>query len=117
MQAVVLETLGDVAGFKLKEVAKPAPNRNEVRIRIKAVGFNPVDTKQRSGAYPLKPPIILGADCSGVIDAVGEDFHEFSVGDEVMAIVFGQGSNGTYAEYVCVPRSFVVHKPKNISFA
>ncbi len=117
MHAVVLETLGDVSGFKLQEVAKPTPNRNEVRIRIKAIGFNPVDTKMRSGAYSLKPPVVLGADCSGIIDAVGEDFHEFSVGDEVMAIVFGQGSNGTYAEYVCVPRAFVVHKPKNISFA
>ncbi|HSX04053.1 MAG TPA: NADP-dependent oxidoreductase [Rhabdochlamydiaceae bacterium] len=116
MKAVVLESIGDVSGFKLKEVAKPAPNRNEVRIRIKAAGFNPVDTKLRAGAYEPKVPIILGADCSGVIDAVGEDFHEFSVGDEVMAIVFGQGSGGTYAEYVCVPRSFVVHKPKNISF-
>lgn len=116
MKAVVLESIGDVGGFKLKEMVKPAPNRNEVRIRIKAAGFNPVDAKMRVGDYPLKPPVILGADCSGVIDAVGEDFHEFSVGDEVMAIVFGQGSNGTYAEYVCVPRQFVVHKPKNISF-
>lgn len=116
MKAVVLESIGDVSGFKLKEMAKPAPNRNEVRIRIKAAGFNPVDAKMRAGDYPLKTPVILGADCSGVIDAVGEDFHEFSVGDEVMAFVFGQGSNGSYAEYVCVPRPFVVHKPKNISF-
>lgn len=116
MKAVVLEALGDESGFRLKDVPLPKPNRDEVRIRIKAAGFNPVDCKMREGAYPLSLPCILGADCSGVIDAVGEDFHEFSVGDEVMAIVFGQGSNGTYAEYVCVPRSFVVHKPKSISF-
>lgn len=116
MKAVVLEAVGDESGFKLKDLPLPKPNRNEVRIRIKAAGFNPVDAKMRQGAYPLQPPVILGGDCSGVIDAVGEDFHEFSVGDEVMAFVFGQGSNGTYAEYVCVPRPFVVPKPRNLSF-
>lgn len=113
MKAVVLEE----SGFKLQEMPLPKPNRDEVRIRIKAAGFNPVDAKMREGVYPVPLPCILGADCSGVIDAVGEDFHEFSVGDEVMALAFGQGSNGTYAEYVCVPRAFVVHKPKNLSFA
>ena len=116
MKAVILESFGSVDGFKLKEVPLPHPNRNEVRIRVKAAGFNPVDAKMRHGAYPLKLPSILGADCSGIIDAVGEDFHEFSVGDEVMGFAFGQGSNGTYAEYLCLPRAFVAPKPKSLSF-
>jgi NADPH:quinone reductase-like Zn-dependent oxidoreductase len=39
------------------------------------------------------------------------------VGDEVVAMSFGQTSNGSYAEWVCLPSSFVAKKPKALSFA
>lgn len=70
----------------------------------------------RKGEYQNSFPVILGADCSGVVEAVQESFHEFSIGDEVLALVFGQGSNGTYAEFVSIHKYFAVKKPKNINF-
>lgn len=48
--------------------------------------------------------MVLGADCAGVVEKLGEEASRFSVGD----VLFGQlliaplGSAGTYAEYVAV---------------
>ncbi len=116
MKAVVLEAFGDSSQLKLKEVEKPEPKRGEIRIQIKAVGFNPVDFKIRKGVFGGQTPLILGADCSGVIDAVGEETKGFAVGDEVYAMAFGHSSNGSYAEYLCLPIEFAAKKPKNLTF-
>ena len=118
MKVVAIDELGGVDSFSEKELPLPKPGRNEVRIKIKAVGFNPVDCAMRAGFYGGNPsfPLVLGVECSGIIDAVGDKNHPFSVGDEVWAFVFGRSSNGTYAEYTCVPIQFVAKKPKNLSF-
>jgi NADPH2:quinone reductase len=115
MRAVVLDQFGDASLFRMGDIPTPPVKKGEVRIKIKAAAFNPVDWKMRKGFYHSPLPIVLGADCSGVIDEIGEGVSDFAKGDEVAAIVFGQGSNGTYAEYVSVPAVFVVKKPKNLS--
>ena len=116
MKAVVLQAHGDASHLKLQQMEIPQPKKGELRIKIKAAGFNPVDYKIRQGLYGGNTPIILGADCSGVVDAVAPDAKGFSVGDEVIAFAFGTSSNGTYAEFLSLPTEFVVKKPKNISF-
>ncbi|MES2121945.1 MAG: NADP-dependent oxidoreductase, partial [Chlamydiota bacterium] len=95
----------------------PEVKKGEVRIKIYASGFNPIDVKTRMGGKGGETPVILGADCSGVVDAVGKDVSEFALGDEVYAMSFGQGSNGSYAEYLSVPEQFVAKKPKRLGFA
>lgn len=116
MKAILLQAHGDASQLKEQEMEKPHPKKGEVRIRIRAAGFNPVDFKIRKGVYGGPTPIVLGADCSGVIDAVGEGANRFSVGDEVYAMAFGQSSNGSYAEYLCLPSEFAAKKPKNLTF-
>ena len=116
MKAIVLDAFGDVSHLKLADVPMPQPKKGEVRIKLKASGFNPVDYKIRQGLYGGKAPVILGSDCSGVIDAVGPDTEGFSVGDEVYAMPFGPCSNGSYAEFLCLPAAFVGKKPSNLSF-
>lgn len=116
MNVISLRSFGETNHFHLEEVPIPAPKRGEIRIRIKAVAFNPIDCKIRKGEYDGHLPIILGSDCSGVIDAVGLGVQHFSVGDEVYAMPFGQCSNGSYAQYVCLPYQFAAKKPKNFSF-
>lgn len=115
MKAIVQNEFGTAEVLQEKELPLPKLCRHEVRIKVKAMSFNPVDVKIRSGIFGGKFPLILGADCSGVIDAVGNEFGEFSVGDEVAAFVFGPCSNGAYAEYVCLPTQFVIKKPKNLT--
>lgn len=116
MKAIVLDKVGDASGFQSKDIPIPSPKEGEVRIQIRAAGFNPVDFKIRRGDYGTTTPVILGADCSGVIDSIGPKVTSFKVGDEVFAIAFGQGSNGSYAEYLCLPEQFVAKKPSHLSF-
>lgn len=68
---------------------------------------------------PIVPfPIILGTDISGVIVEVGEDVNQFSIGDEVYAMVRfpSYGPSQAYAEYVNVAVNEIAIKPKNIDF-
>ena len=58
--------------------------------------------------YKLKLPLILGADFSGVVAAIGKKVTTFKEGDEVFGHVVGGGS---YAEYVVVPHDCLCKKP------
>ena len=116
MKAILLDAFGEAGLFREGEVPLPEPKAKEVRIQVKSAGFNPVDFKIRKGFFGGTFPLILGADCSGVIDKVGEGVLDFHVGDEVYAMPFGPRSNGSYAQYLTVPSAFVGKKPKNLSF-
>lgn len=116
MKAVVMSGYGTADVFSLQEVPKPEPQEGQIRIRIRASGFNSVDWKIRNNWYGGPAPRILGMDCSGIVDAVGPSTQNFSIGDEVYAMTFFRSSGGSYAEYVCVPVELAAKKPKNISF-
>ena len=115
MDVISMKDFGSRNNFFIDRKDKPTPNRHEVRIRIVAAGFNPVDWKIRCNWYGGKPNQILGFDCSGIVEEVGTKIKRFSCGDEVYAMSIG-GSNGSYAQYSCVPEELVAKKPKNISF-
>ncbi|MGO4717263.1 zinc-binding alcohol dehydrogenase family protein [Bradyrhizobium sp. 2TAF24] len=99
------------------ETAMPEPTGRDIRVAVKAVSVNPVDTKVRKRAAP--PPgetKILGFDAAGVVDATGPEVTLFKPGDEV----FYAGSiqrQGTNSEYHLVDERIVGRKPKSLSFA
>ena len=99
-------------------VEAPAPAGRDLRVAVKAVSVNPVDTKVRMRAAPKpgEPAKILGYDAAGVVEAVGPEVTLFKVGDEV----FYAGSilrSGTNAEFHLVDERIVGRKPKSLSFA
>jgi len=98
------------------ETAKPEPGPRDIRVAVKAVSVNPVDTKVRKrAAPPAGETKILGYDAAGVVDAVGKDVTLFKPGDEV----FYAGSilrQGTNAEFHLVDERIVGRKPKSLSF-
>lgn len=102
--------------LNVQDLPTPFPKDHEVRIRIKAAGFNPVDWKIREGWYGGDPHQILGCDCSGIVDAVGAEVKRFAIGDEVYAMSFFKSSNGGYAEWACVPVELVAKKPRSVTF-
>jgi NADPH2:quinone reductase len=118
VKAIEMHQFGNAEVFTLGFPEKPIPLEKQVCIRIKAASFNPVDYKIRKGWYPLNPYQILGCDCSGIIESIGPNTSEFSVGDEVYAMCgsFFHCSNGSYAEYACVPVELVAKKPKSLSY-
>lgn len=116
MKAVVLKGFGGVSQFHLEHRPVPHPKEKEVLVRIKAVGFNPVDSKMRQGILGGPEERILGSDFSGIVEAVGEGTGRFREGDEVIGMAFPVRFDGSYAEYVCLPEELVAKKPRALSF-
>lgn len=109
---IVLTRFGGVDGFSAEEGPEVAPRASEIRIGVRAIGFNPVDVAMRQGRLGGALPMVIGRDVSGVVEAVGASVRGFAVGDEVYA-----RNSGAYAESVVVPAALVAHKPKKLSFA
>ncbi|MDH6251702.1 NADPH:quinone reductase-like Zn-dependent oxidoreductase [Chryseobacterium sp. H1D6B] len=115
MKAVIIKEFGPASALEIVDMEKPQITDDEVLIRVKAIGINPVDTKIRSGAHisskTLPLPVVLGKDVSGIIEMTGKNVHHFKAGDAVFGL-----ATQTYAEYVAVSPEFIVKKPENISF-
>jgi NADPH2:quinone reductase len=117
MKAIVLSSFGSADNFTAAELPIPEVRTGDVRIRVKAVSFNPVDYQIRKGQSESRRlrSMILGRDLSGSVDAVGEDVRDLKVGDPVFSYVCDLASSGTYAEYVSVPAELVARKPASLS--
>lgn len=90
----------------------------EVKIKIIASGFNPIDYQMRENEHERKylSSPILGREGSGIIIEIGENVTEFKIGDEVFFACGSMGSNGTYAEEIILPEAIVAKKPNSITF-
>jgi len=85
MKALLLDKPGFPEQLRIGDTAIPEPMYGEVRVKVKAVGLNPVDYKlARSGYSEWTYPFILGLDVAGYIDVVGEGVTGFQVGDRVV---------------------------------
>jgi putative PIG3 family NAD(P)H quinone oxidoreductase len=91
----------------------PEPKPDEVLIRIAAAGVNRADCLQRMGRYPMPPgaPDIPGLECSGTVVKVGDGMTEWRAGDEVCALMIGDG----YGEYAAVPAVQCLPVPAGVS--
>ncbi|KAJ9143082.1 GroES-like protein [Pleurostoma richardsiae] len=103
--------------FAIVTVPEPKPGANEVIIRTKAIGLNPLDWKSlRFGVMVESWPKVLGIDGAGVVESVGEGVTSFQPGDEVFSLAGGSKSGGSYQELYVVPEHFVAKKPASLSF-
>lgn len=116
MRAIVLDAFGGVENFREADVPAPQPQAEQVRIRTRAAGLNPVDYKIRRNGSPWELPLILGHEAAGVVDAVGSRVRSFAKGDEVYAFLGVPRSNGSYAEFSCIDEWFVAPKPTGLNF-
>lgn len=118
MRAIVLRSFGGPEKLESGEMPVPEPGPGQVRVRVIASGTNPVDAKLRQDASwaGLVPPIVLGYDASGVVDALGPGVTDLAKGDEVYFTpeIFGN-PHGTYAELTVVPAAIVAKKPASLS--
>lgn len=120
MQAVVLPEYGPASKLNFRNIEKPVNNDDQVLIKVKAAGINPVDTKIRTGTSGvckrITLPAIIGFDVSGTIEVVGSNVSDFKVGDEVMGCIGFPGLGKTYAEYAVAKPIDLAIKPTNVSF-
>ncbi|MFI0155701.1 NADP-dependent oxidoreductase [Streptomyces lydicus] len=115
MRAIMYNEFGGADVLALRETEKPEPGPGDVRVKVVAVGVNPLDYKRRYGwveqFYPTTFPAVPGLEFAGIVDALGEGITEVAVGDEV----FGWTYTGAYAEYALA--GDIAPKPAELSFA
>ena len=116
MKAIRMHEFGDPDVLHSDSIEVPLLNADEVLIRIRGAGVNPVDMKIRDGSFPKfgkdQLPIILGRDISGTVEASGSGNRRWPRGVEIFALL--DWHLGGYAEYVAVPAAFCVTKPSRL---
>ena len=113
MRAVVLRKTGGPEVLTVTETDEPRPGRGEVLVSVSSAGINYAEILSRKGLYGWAPkrPYILGIECSGVIEAVGEGVSSSRIGERVMA----GAKHGCYAEKIAVPEASAVPVPAGYS--
>jgi NADPH:quinone reductase-like Zn-dependent oxidoreductase len=115
---VVFHEYGGPEVLRLEELPVAEPGPGELRIRVQAVGLNRAESLFRSGIYIEQArsfPARLGAESSGVVEAVGPGVTGFAPGDEVSTVPqFSYNDYAVYAERTIVPVSAVVHRPRGL---
>jgi NADPH:quinone reductase-like Zn-dependent oxidoreductase len=109
----------------LVEVPTPEPSADQLRVAVKAIGVNPVDWKMRESG-PLRlaarllappPPVVVGVDFAGIVDAVGPRVAGVRVGDRVAGGTnFSRGQRGSYADTVFVRADQLCAIPEGLAF-
>jgi len=133
MKAIVWTKYGPPEGLELREVEKPTPKADQVRIKVHATTVTAGDCEARRLQFPLGlglairvyagliRPVrltILGQELAGEVEAVGKEATRFKEGDQVFASTgFGFGA---YAEYTCLSErsdtGVMALKPVNMTY-
>nr|WP_026976150.1 zinc-binding dehydrogenase [Alicyclobacillus contaminans] len=133
MKAIVAEGGAGLAGVRYKDVPIPEPGPGQVRIQLRTAGLNRRDLRVIALAKTGNPPVILGSDGAGVVDALGSGVENLALGDEVIIHpalkwirntpapppdyeILGSPTDGTFAEYIVVDADHVAKKPDHLSF-
>lgn len=116
MQAIQVHQFGAADVMKLEHIQDVKPVKGQLKIAVKAVGVNPVDTYIRAGIYPLKPslPYTPGKDAAGIIVEIGPEVKHRKVGDRVY--ICGCVS-GSYAESLVCEEDQAYILPDKVSFS
>ena len=120
------------------DVPKPEPAEGEALIRVEACGLCGSEVECVQTRSPRRtPPLILGHEFTGVVEAVGAGAARFKPGDAVVANsvipcgacapcargdtflcrdrgLFGMTRPGACAEFVCAPEAVLLPRPEGM---
>ncbi len=120
MQALVLTKENTLPDYK--SVPQPEPAKGEVLIQLSAAALNHRDVWITQGQYPgIKIPMILGSDGAGMVDEQevlinpGMEWGDDERSQQQGFHILGLPKEGTFAEYVAVPKTQVYNKPPHLS--
>jgi NADPH:quinone reductase len=92
------------------DLPTPAPGPGEALVRVAYAGVNFIDVYHRSGAYPMPPPLRLGREGAGVVEAAGA-----GVALAPGAQVAWAGVAGSYASHLVAPADQLVPLPDGVA--
>ncbi|NSW95126.1 MAG: galactitol-1-phosphate 5-dehydrogenase [Bacteroidales bacterium] len=142
MKALVLEEYNRLV---YKDVPDPDIKPDEVLVRVKACGICGSDVHGMDGSTGRRiPPLIMGHEASGVVEAVGSEVKNWKPGDrvtfdstvyrlddwytlqgrynisdgrEVLGVSPGEyRRNGCFAELVAIPQHILYRIPEKVTF-
>ena len=119
MRALRYYRYGPPEELRLDELPEPSPAAGQAKLRVRAVGLNPIDWKILAGHVRLlpmfrSPPRGVGFDFAGEIVAVGGGATERHVGERVLGSLRPFGREGACADFVVVPYARIVPVPAEI---
>ncbi len=132
----------DEKNLRIEDVPTPEPGPGEVRVKVAACGICHTDLHYLDHGVPTfkEPPMILGHEISGTIDAMGDGVAGIETGDHVIIpavltcgqcencrrgrenicnsmLMVGNNINGGYAEFIVVPAKDLIPVPKHLNLA
>jgi len=124
MRAVIHTKYGPPEVAKLMVIDKPAPNENEILVKVFASTVNRTDSGFRSAQYFISrfwsglitPKYkTLGCEFAGEIETVGKNVKSFKNGDKVFG--FNDKKFGGHAEYLTIAENkAVTTMPNNLNY-
>jgi NADPH:quinone reductase-like Zn-dependent oxidoreductase len=117
MQAVRIHRFGPPEVVVVENMQAPSPGPREVLVSVAAAGVAPWDALIREGRSKVspQPPLTLGSDLAGVVEAMGIEVGEFKVGDEVYGVTNPQFC-GAQAEYAVASAGMIALKPPSLNY-
>ncbi|HTI92756.1 MAG TPA: NADP-dependent oxidoreductase [Puia sp.] len=119
MKAIRIHEFGGPEVMRMEEMQRPAPQADEILVKMYASGVNPADYVVRQGGNEvlkpfLKLPLGLGLDGAGEVEEIGSDVTGFKKGDKVYGLP--NFLSGTYAEFIAAKAKQFAIMPGNVSF-
>lgn len=109
MKHLVYHEFGEPDVLSVEQTTRPVPGPEEVLVRVRAAGLNPIDWKTRrglgfvAGQIRDRLPWTPGYDIAGEVVAVGDRVATLVTGDRVMGMMGFPTDGGACAQYVVVP--------------
>ena len=126
MKAIVIHEDGGPEVLRYEDVPDPDPGAGEVLVRMRAASLNHLDVWTRKGLPSVPKPRILGADGSGVVEALGAGVEGLEPGQPVVINpglehggvihVIGEHTQGVHAELAAIPATNVLPLRDGVSF-
>ncbi len=112
VHAIRIHKTGGPEVLSWEEVTVGKPDPGQVRIRQTAAGLNFFDITIREGNFPVALPTVLGNEGAGIVEELGPDVTDFSIGDRV---AYCTAPTGSYAEARLVPAEKLIKIPDGVS--
>jgi NADPH2:quinone reductase len=110
IRALVVTSNGGPEVLAVQQRPLPEPAADQVVIEVAAAGVNFIDVYQRTGAYAIPTPFVLGGECAGRVSALGAEVTDVSIGD----LVATADASGAMASAVAVAAEGVVPVPDGV---